>query len=89
LLENKPSSYSYKHSLNYNYNHHFNKITLKDLKDEEVKKKVKILIRTNQKIVNQKDLSLKIKEATLREMIKKSRNASDVRLYGREYLYIS
>jgi len=48
------------------------------LADEEVRKRTETLIGIGQRIVNQKDPSLKIKEVILSEMIKESRDASDM-----------
>ncbi len=46
--------------------------------DKKIKGKDEILIEIDQRIVNQKDLSLRIKEAMLLEIIKESKDASDI-----------
>jgi len=76
LLGNKLSNHKY--SLNHNYNNYFNKIIHRDLVDKKIKGKDEILIEIDQRIVNQKDLSLRIKEAMLLEIIKESKDASDI-----------
>jgi len=59
------------------------------LADEEVRKRTETLIGIGQRIVNQKDPSLKIKEAISLEMIKENKDASDVtkRAISREIVW--